>query len=520
MGQSNDSTSREPNDRLLDASEDRFRLIADNAADVIWTSHFAISDLARSATAEDVQMLVDVILERWRFSFVSPAAKRILGYTADEALERSLRDIATPASYARIREAMIQELSLKPAEPQSTSQRPALEVEFLAKDGSSRWCEVVATYFWDEAGLPASMLGITRDISQRREAERALRESENKLRTLLENLPDLVLVVDRNAIIQFANRGLPDIDRQALLGACGFDHIVPECRDACRRALDQAFASGLPQTCESEDILGTCWSIQFVPLTIDGDLQQALLICTDVTAERSAAEAVKKEQRLLQRLLDLHERERQLMAYEIHDGFAQQVAGAMYRLQAFRETFARNPDEAWKVFDSAVKLLGRAIDETRRLISGLRPPILDEAGIVEAVDYLVCEHRQHGGPQIEFQQDVSFTRLAPPLESAIFRIIQESLQNACRHSQSERVSVSLVQRDHRIRIEVQDWGIGFDPDAVHENRFGLQGIRERARLLDGSVTIRSAPAKGTLIAVELPVLESAIQPPTKPITWD
>ena len=243
--------------------------------------------------------------------------------------------------------------------------------------------------------------------------------------------------------------------------------------------MDQAFATRLPQTCELQDLSGHWWSVQLVPLVFEGSAEEALVICTNVTVERSAAEAVKKEQRLLQRLLDLHERERQLTAYEIHDGFAQQLTGAMYRLQAFRETLARDSDEAWKSFDSAVKLLGRAVDETRRLISGLRPPILNEAGIIEAVDYLICEHRQHGGPQIDFHQDVAFARLAPPLESAIFRIIQESLQNACRHSQSPRVRVSLIQSNHRVCIEVQDWGIGFEPNAIRENRFGLQGIRER-----------------------------------------
>jgi PAS domain S-box-containing protein len=347
----------------------------------------------------------------------------------------------------------------------------------------------------------------------------AFRQSENKLRTLLENLPDFVLVVDRNAVIQFANRDPPGGDRQALLGACGFAFTIPEHQEASRRALDQAFATGLPQTCESQDILGHWWSVQLVPLAFEGDAEQAIVICTDVTAERSAAEALAKEQRLLQRLLDLHERERQLTAYEIHDGFAQQLTGAMYRLQAFRENLAKNPAEAWKTFDSAAKLLSGAIDETRRLISGLRPPVLDESGIVEAIEYLVCEQRQHGATTVEFQPNVSFQRLAPPLESAIFRIVQESLQNACRHSQSDRVRISLDQRGDRVCLEIQDWGIGFEPDAVAEQRFGLQGIRERARLLDGHVTIRSAPQKGTLISVELPVLESPIPPPVEADAW-
>ncbi len=155
-----------------------------------------------------------------------------------------------------------------------------------------------------------------------------------------------------------------------------------------------------------------------------------MAICTDVTGQRLASEGVKKEQQLLRRLLDIHEQERQLIAYEIHDGFAQQLAGALFRLQAFRETFARNPAEAWKGFDSGVHLVCRAIDETRRLISGLRPPVLDEFGVIEAVQNLVYEQNRAGGPEIEFEQDMAGERFPPPLENAIFRIVQESLTNA------------------------------------------------------------------------------------------
>jgi signal transduction histidine kinase len=154
-------------------------------------------------------------------------------------------------------------------------------------------------------------------------------------------------------------------------------------------------------------------------------------------------------------------------------------------------------------------LISRSIDETRRLISGLRPPILDEAGIIQAIEYLVCEHGRQGGPKIEFVHDVAFERLAPPLESAVFRIVQESLQNACRHSRSDRVRVELVQRGDRIHIDIRDWGVGFSAETVEEQRFGLQGIRERVRLLDGRVVIESAPGKGTHIGVELPSVDRA-----------
>ena len=144
--------------------------------------------------------------------------------------------------------------------------------------------------------------------------------------------------------------------------------------------------------------------------------------------------------------------------------------------------------------------------EARRLIAGVRPPILDESGVLAAVAHLVNEERHQKGPHIELHSEVGFDRLAPIMENAIYRIVQEGLTNACTHSKSERVRVELVQHGDDLRIRIQDWGIGFDPGDFEEDRFGLAGIRERARLLGGSTTVESTLGQGTCITVELPLV--------------
>lgn len=505
MSKSAESALRKANEELR-ASEERYRLIADNVADVIWTTRLTLSDSEIAALTTNTEAVADAIVDRWRFSFISPSGPRLFGYTPDEAAGLSLRDIAPAASYLRIREAIVEELSV----PETPHQGFTHEWEFRKKDGASIWCEVVSTYLHDERGVPCGILGITRDVSVRREAQRALRKSESQLRDLFENLPDVVAVVDRDGRCHFVNRSTPSLEKEQLLGQCGFDWIVQEYREPCRRALEQAIDTGLSQAVEIQDVFGHWWSLRIVSTAPqdDGRRDRATIICTDVTQERLANEAVEKERRLLRQMLELHERDRQLTAYEIHDGFAQQLTGALYRLQGFRDLHARNPAEAWTNFDSAVRLISRAIDETRRLISGLRPPILDESGIVAAIEYLAYEYGDSDSPTIEFVHDVAFQRLAAPLETAIFRIAQESLQNACRHSRSDRVRVELAERDGRVHVEVRDWGIGFCADSVEEQRFGLQGIRERVRLLEGRVVIESVPGEGTRIAVELPLVNA------------
>jgi signal transduction histidine kinase len=171
--------------------------------------------------------------------------------------------------------------------------------------------------------------------------------------------------------------------------------------------------------------------------------------------------------------------------------------------QHLKETDSR---EAASAYDAGMTMLRQSHFEARRLISGVRPPILDESGVVAAIAHLVHEERPGPGPKVEFQSKVTFNRLAPVMENSIYRIAQEGMANACKHSKSAKVRVSLVQRGDRVRIEIRDWGIGFEPKAAGEDRFGLEGIRERARLLGGRSSIRSGPGKGTRITVELPLV--------------
>ncbi len=168
-----------------------------------------------------------------------------------------------------------------------------------------------------------------------------------------------------------------------------------------------------------------------------------------------------------------------MIAYEIHDGLAQQLAGAIMQFQTYSYLKDTKPQEAARAYEAGMTMLHQGHFEARRLISGVRPPILDESGIVAAVAHLVSEQRLRKGPRIEFRSEVEFDRLVPILENAIYRIVQEGLLNACKHSKSTRVRVELVQQGENLQIKVQDWGDGFDPARVEGDRFGLEGIRQR-----------------------------------------
>ncbi len=426
----------------------------------------------------------------------SPMLARILKYDSVEELLRVdiAKDIyANPAQRQRV-------LSEDPGDSAT------FEAEWKCKDGTPVTVRVSGVRRRNEAGETVLLEGIIEDITKEKWAEQALRESEAKLRNLFENMPDVVVMIDRQGNVQYLNHFATEESGEGAIGTRGIDWIAPEHRQRAHEALIRAFETREVQRNEVLGVNGVWWACRLVPLIENDVVSHVMIICTNITEEKKRGEEAQQERELLQQLIDLHERDRQLTAYEIHDGFAQQLTGARFSLEAYARLRGQNPEEAEKALKNGLQMIGQSIDETRRLISGLRPPILDEFGIVAAVDYLICECREHDSVEITFLHDVRFARIAPPLESAIFRIVQESLTNACRHSKSDKIHVELLEKDEQIHIEVRDWGVGFDRDHVNEQHFGLRGIRERARLLGGKAVIETAAGQGTSVTIRLPLV--------------
>ncbi len=225
--------------------------------------------------------------------------------------------------------------------------------------------------------------------------------------------------------------------------------------------------------------------------------------------EPAASDGRRTEQQVLNRLFDAYEQYRKLVAYDIHDGVVQCLTGALINLEASMRVLGDGvPAAAREGLDRTAELLRNGIAEARRLMNGLRPEVLEDYGLVAAVDHLVRESAGRTPACIEWSHRGDFDRLAPPLETTLFRIVQEGLANALRHSDSYKVRITLNQEDGRIRTAIEDWGGGFDPRKVADDRFGLQGIHQRAKVFGGEATIDSAPGKGTRIVVELPLVET------------
>ena len=218
-----------------------------------------------------------------------------------------------------------------------------------------------------------------------------------------------------------------------------------------------------------------------------------------------AAEVVQKQERFLKRLFDRQEELQCGLVSSIHDDLAQQLAGALLYLEGSPQLQGRPPSDEQDSFRVGLKLLRDSIHEARR-IAGRLPPLTYRDGKVKlGIEYLIYEMQSRDGPEIAFQVKGEVDPLTSELGSALFRILRELLANACYHSGSKEVRVKVTRSQDRLRLEVEDWGVGFVPTNVKGRAFGLQEVRQRAKLLGGEVVVDSAPGKGTRAIVTFPV---------------
>ena len=366
----------------------------------------------------------------------------------------------------------------------------------------------------DENGDPFRIAVVISDITERRRAEEHLQQSHDELQAIYDGMFDGLLVVDvKSKRYVKANTSICRMlgySEAELLSMTTKDiHPVEEVPLALKRI--QARAEGRLVGHVETRMLRKDGSILYADVVgsrlVYGGRRCVVSFFRDITKRKRAEEALKRERRTLKQMLHASDHERQLIAYEIHDGLAQQLAVAIMQFEIYDQFKDSQPDKAKKAYDGGVTLLRQGHAEARRLISGVRPPILDESGVLAAIAHLVHDPAFDRGPRVHFRSRVTFKRLAPLIENVIYRIVQEGLANARTHSKSKEILVHLVQRGDRLRIEIQDWGVGFDPRKVEGNHFGLAGIRERVRLLGGKYRIKSKPDEGTLVSVDVPLVD-------------
>ncbi|HEX4488067.1 MAG TPA: CHASE3 domain-containing protein [Terriglobales bacterium] len=249
------------------------------------------------------------------------------------------------------------------------------------------------------------------------------------------------------------------------------------------------------------------WLVNYFPIKDEqNSVFQIGIIALDVTDRRSAEQAIR---RLSARLLTLQDQERRRIAREIHDSLGQYLAAIKINLHVIETTVSERGREP---LAECVDLLDRAISETRTLSHLLHPPLLDEAGFSSAANWFVSGFSQRSGIPVTLELPPDLRRLPNTTEIALFRVLQESLTNVHRHSQSASAEIKLQTDAEWVTLKITDRGRGIDPELLRKMRLdgthtgvGLAGMRERIRELGGKLEINS-DSSGTTIEAAVPAV--------------
>lgn len=236
---------------------------------------------------------------------------------------------------------------------------------------------------------------------------------------------------------------------------------------------------------------------------------------TNRELELRVAERTSRLGQLLRQTITAQEEERRRLARELHDETAQTLAALSISLDRARDALADAPPQTLERVNEARAIAARLLAETRRLIVGLRPAVLDDMGLLPAIRWYAESTLGERGVEVTIEADVPTTRLPDHIETALFRIAQEAMTNIAKHARARHATIALRVDEATVTVSVADDGRGFEvADALgrggaDEASVGLVGIQERVRLLNGRLEITSAPGGGTTVRVTAPVEEAA-----------
>jgi PAS domain S-box-containing protein len=352
-----------------------------------------------------------------------------------------------------------------------------------------------------DADQQIGWLGNVIDITERVAQEQLVKAERSRFKSLFELAPHGILIVNSAGQIEMANPALQQmlgLDEALPIRANFFDFITPEYQTFCRQCLE-AVCSDRESKRNRVEMTVVNMDGERIPVELDTgfiqwhDTPAAQVIMRNIT-DRKRAELLEIEQRHI--------------AYELHDGLAQMIAAAHQHLQAYAHRHLPRSQNGREDLTKVVNLVQNSAKEVRRVLAGLRPTALDDFGLITALR-LQVQALEAQGWEITYEAPTTNLRLSSNIETIFFRIAQEALTNVGKHAESKRVHIFLTLDDHCCRLEIQDWGRGFDSGRlltrqIPTDSLGLRGMQDRLSLVNGRLTIQSSPGGGTRVIAEVP----------------
>ncbi|WP_376697520.1 PAS domain-containing sensor histidine kinase [Wenzhouxiangella sp. EGI_FJ10305] len=465
-----------------------FRLLADNAREMV-SRHTA--DLT--------------------FLYVSPASVRVIGYPPEDLIGYRLDDLVHPDDLSSVLSAF--------AIAHDTDKTPNAIFRCHASDQTWRWCEIFCRGAVDSATGIEEIQATVRDVSKYKQIEKAIERVAKEWRGTFDSAQDAIMMLDRQANVIRVNLAT------LRLLKCEFRDLIgtPLIEVARKRLhLDDPFhvatawADKRQVRTDLELEERSIWLRSTVDpiLTEDGKIDGAVIFIADITTEKQAEKrllrTLKEVRKLSSHLQTVREEERCSIAREVHDELG-------HTLTALKMDIAwlvkHIPDDDQDIASRGAELTGlvdQTISSVRRIVSRLRPPVLDDLGLDAALEWLAADFQRYSGIDTSVRLSDIPNRLRGANASCIFRIVQEALTNVSKHAGATHVSIHGEVQDATYHLVIQDDGQGFEFESTaHQPGFGLLGIAERVRDLDGEMDMNTAPGKGASLTITIPT--AAIQ---------
>lgn len=477
IGSMHDITDRKKSEEALRQSEEKYRTLVEQANDAIFISE-----------------------PNGRFSAVNSAGLKMSQYSLEELQQRTIYDLADP-----------EELKVQPFrfDEMRGGGGAHSERRMIRKDGSVVDVDINAKFLSD-----GRFIAFVRDITERKRIEREVAKARDLADTLIDSLPGVFYFYDENGkFIRWNKRfeavtGYSSAEIAAMHPTQFFDesereYITGRIMGVFEKGVNDAEANFLTRN-------GEKIPYYFKAALISYEDKPCLLgtgidITERVKAEQELQASFEQIRELTEYVQNIREEERAHIAREIHDELGQQLTVLKMDVSWLNKRVGNINEQVNNKLLSLTEMLDGTVRTVRRISSELRPSLLDDLGLVAAIDWLLKDFEKRSGVSTFFDEPAEDLKLSDSTKIALFRIFQESLTNVARHAQAETVHVALKKENGKIILRISDDGIGFDEQTVGEKRtLGILGMKERTAMLGGTYDVKSEPGNGTLVVVSVP----------------
>ena len=450
--------------------------------------------------AETTQCGILIYRQDGRLCYFNPQVSRFTGYTADELNGMTIWSLIPPDVRDHVR-------SRAQARWRGEPLSDRFQFAILTKSGETRWLDLSAQLIQYRGG-PAVM-GTAFDITDAKRSEQQAQEHTALLQTLIANSPYGILMGGKDHHIRFCNSAFQRMFQYAE------DEIIGSDPDDLIGLAENTEAVDISQRVMRGEVVhhiavrrrkdGSKVDVEFhaVPLVTDGEFAGCFGIYQDITGRMQSETKLRA---LRDRLTRVQDEERAHFARELHDDIGQRLALLTIQLAQLEKNARTAAPSLTEQLESSRRLAEETCVDAQRISHRLHPSQLVLLGLTKALSSLCEAFARQTDVTIDFIHDDAVPRLAPEVETCLYRVAQEAIQNAAKHSRCDRIGVALSIASGAVRLCVSDAGQGFDSAAAeYGSGLGLVSMAERARSVGGHISIQAEVDQGTRIEISIPL---------------